>query len=418
MKALLAALLLLQASETITVTRYVVSARVVDSKGDAIRGLAPSDVAVTIAGKPAHVESLSWEGAERRDADAGRLLVFFIGTDFARNAPRMAGQLRFNEVAAEILELLGPNDRAAVVSHDSLLQLRIDFTNDREAIRRAINDSIGTGHVPPPRPQDGPSLGRHLDEPRMRLAAKGESALLLVVEALRAVEGEHKILIVASYGLGKRHGPRMHLHADWHTAMALLQTMRVPAIVLNTGIGGELSIGLAATSRATSGVYAFIQAYPEQSVRRVAGVLAGRYELVLRTDESIPPGRHALGIMVTRKDASLLAPKFLLFEPDDAAELEAVTVTPHDVAMQLFVDAMRRLHDGDEEGVEATLDEVIATDPRLADAWYERGMLAAAREDHEAAQRDLKQYLALAPQGKHAADAREFLDALQAVRPR
>ena len=147
------------------------------------------------------------------------------------------------------------------------------------------------------------------------------------------------------------------------------EPMQLPpgTLVLNTSRAGEISAGFVTESGVTL--------HPRTSLRRVAE---------LAPNVAAPPAKES----------------------------------PHDVAMKLFVDALRRLHDGDEEGVEATLDEVIATDPHLAEAWYERGMLAAAREDHEAAQRDLKTYLKLAPQGKHAADAREFLDALQAVRPR
>ncbi len=168
-----------------------------------------------------------------------------------------------------------------------------------------------------------------------------------------------RLLVVATYGVNEPNAEPMQLPPG--------------TLVLNTSRAGEISAGFV-TERG-------VTLHPRMSLRRVAE----------------------------------LAPK-LVAPP--APGQEPPQEPPHELAMKLFVDAMRRLHDGDEEGVEATLDEVIATDPQLADAWYERGMLAAAREDHEAAQRDLKKYLALAPRGKHAADARDFLDALQAVRPR
>lgn len=166
-----------------------------------------------------------------------------------------------------------------------------------------------------------------------------------------------RFLIVATYGVNEPNAEPMQLPPG--------------TLVLNTSRAGEISAGYVTESGVTL--------HPRTSLRRVA-------ELAPKVEA--PPA-----------------------QPEPAKE------SPQDLAMRLFVDALRRLHDGDEEGVETTLDEVIAADPQLAEAWYERGMLAAAREDDEAAVRDLKTYLKLAPQGKHAADAREFLDALQAVRP-
>src|SRR3954470_20476670 len=95
----------MKTSETITVERVLVDARVTLGSGDAVMGLTAKDFKVKIDGKPASVESVEWIPASREaramadidkpqmNADPnsmnipeppGRLLVFFFQTDFAR----------------------------------------------------------------------------------------------------------------------------------------------------------------------------------------------------------------------------------------------------------------------------------------------------------------------------------------------
>jgi Tetratricopeptide repeat len=406
-------LALLQFDETITVARYILMARVVDSRGAAIRDLKPSEITVDIGGQRAEVESIEWiEPAKREE---GRLIVFFIGTDFAKNASRMAGQLRFNAMAGEILQFLGPNDRAAVFSYDSHLKLRADFTRDRAVVAKAIRDSIGSDRVPLPVPHaDGPSLVGHLDERVMRTAPSMETALLQVAEAMNAIEGE-RILIIAGYGMGTRQGPRVVLDREWHTAMALLQRMGAAVVSLNTGVGGELSLGLIATSKITNGIYAFTQSFPRQSVQKVEGMLAGRYELVTKTSKPLEPGRHAMEIRVTRRDTNVLAPPIVMVEPNEELDLVITEEKQNRAGFDLFLHALRRLQAGEEEGVEGMLDRVIALEPSRAEAWLERGLMRAGRGDNEGAIEDLKKYLELDPNGSRAREARELLRALQDV---
>lgn len=181
------------------------------------------------------------------------------------------------------------------------------------------------------------------------------NALRSVASGTEPLDVAGRFLVVATYGVNEPDAKPMQLAPG--------------TLVLNTSRAGEISAGFVTEGGVTL--------HPRTSLRRVAALA-----------------------------------------PEVAAQPSQAQDSPEELARKLFVDAMRRLHDGEEEGVEATLGEVIAADPQLADAWYERAMLAAAREDHDAAQRDLRKYLELAPHGKHAADAREFLNALQAVRPR
>lgn len=418
-------------SEVITVSRYLVAARVVDSHGREITDLEAGDFTVTIGKEPATVESVSWEDGGRRNtgtdaADSadratgdvataepeGRLFVFFLSRDFAAYGARLAGQMRFHLLADEMLAMLEPEDYVAVLSHNTSLQLRVDFTTDREATRKAIRAAIRANRVPFPTPAgDGPSIARHLDEEAMRLAWTPEAALLEVARAVVALEPEPTALIMGGYGMGDRRGGRVFVEPEGYQAMDLLRDRRVPVIAYNTGVGGELSFGLMATAKATGGLYALSSSdFPSQQLNRVAGFLSGRYELLLRTERPLSSGRHRITIAVKRSGAKVHGPEQLMI--DDSDEPQIVTteeVVVNELPESSYVEAMRLLQDGVTDGVRELLDTAIEVEGKPPEAWYERAMLAAADGDHAQAVADLRQYLALDPKGKHAADARAFL---------
>lgn len=331
-----------QYSEVIDVVRYTLNVRVVDRKGAAIEDLKPEDFTVTIGRKPATVVSATWM-ARGRDATAPdpalqeedlavedweeyvdpnapaadspevRSIVLFIQTDFARVSERVAGQMRFNYLADRIIEFLGPDDRVAVLSHDSHLKFRRDFTADHESIRKAVRESLLIDYPPPPTPaKDGPSLAKLLDKKEMKGAADAESALLVIAKALHAIEGP-KMIIIGGWGIGELQGRAgVRLQPEWEDAIARLKEDRIPVISLNTGLGGQLSFGLAATAAATGGFYAGTQRWGAQAVARVAGALAGHYALTLRLDDLLTPGEYALNVRVNRKGAEVEAPPSII----------------------------------------------------------------------------------------------------------
>lgn len=430
--------------ETLTVVRYLVDVRVTDTAGRAIIDLTPEDFSVKIRGKAAHVESATWVGRGQSTAvpdlhevsgdpgraieePPGRLLVLFIQTDFGRNAPRIMGQLKFNPIADQIIELLEPNDRVAVFQHDSHLKMRLDFSLDRDATRKAVRDAIRIERLPLPEAAIGPSLVRHLDHDAMQRSTSSESSLLLVADALRELEGS-KLMILAGWGLGELQGNRVGLSAGWRQAMGVLHRDKVPVITVSTGLeGGQLTLGLMASSRATGGAYAgSTHSFPQQTLVRVAGALAGYYELVLRADEPLEPGQHTITILTGRRGANVLAPPFVVVDSPgrdgDESTLVSETIDAEKSghkqtnAGRMFSRAMRHLRNGETEGVEEILTEVIAIDAGYALAWYERGMLAAGRGDNEAALRDLRRYLELEPGGTHAPDVREMLRSFGSAR--
>ena len=288
-------------SETIFVVRYALDVRVVDSYGNAIDDLAPEDFIVKVGKSTAHVEGAQWVSLGRRSIDREeklvpeheedeeeaieepeipRSIVLFIQTDFARNSMRILGQMKFNYIADDIIELFGPNDRIAVLSHDSHLKIRRDFTRDRASLRKAVRESMFIDYPPPPpAATDGPSILPLLDRTEMKRAAHAEAALLVIAKALRQIDGPRTI---------------------------------IPVISLNHGIGGQLSFGLAATAAATGGFYAGLQDFGSQAVTRVKGALAGHYALTLRIDDLLKPGQYPLSVRVNRKGAEVQAPAYVV----------------------------------------------------------------------------------------------------------
>jgi hypothetical protein len=327
-------------SETIFVVRYALDVRVTDSYGKAIDDLEAEEFIVRIGGKPAHVETATFMAQGRRaqlqqddealDDEAlddevfdeevtneseseQRSIVLFIQTDFSRVSGRVLGQMKFNYFADKLLELLGPKDRVAVLSHDSHLKFRRDFTFDRESIRKAVRESLYIDYPPPPAPAtEGSSLTGLLDPKEMKKAAHAEAALLVIANALHAIE-DPKMIILAGWGVGELQGRSgVQLKSEWYKAVGILHHDHVPVISLDTGLRSQLTAGLKATASATGGVYADPQGLQDLALSRVEGMLAGHYALTLRIDDLLKPGQYPLDIRVTRKGAEVKAPTFVV----------------------------------------------------------------------------------------------------------
>ncbi len=185
--------------EEARVERVVVDAHVVDRRGDPMTDLTAEDFLVKVDGKVVPLESAEWVPADMPEvpADAvaaasdepgrplpapGRLIVLFFQTDY--NYTRLVGLLRMSLQAKRFLDGLLPTDRVAVVSYDSHLKLRQDFTSDRRKLEDALFASIRTAE--PVRDMDpySPSLARNFDFAEAKKASTPERGLLLIASAL------------------------------------------------------------------------------------------------------------------------------------------------------------------------------------------------------------------------------------------
>ena len=134
--------------ERVDVARILFDARVFDDNGKPVRDLTQSDFAVTIDGHSARVESIEWVGGrtssnplplnaaafQQHPHVSGRLIVFFVQMTLmaspAVSSRDLAAMIRALQLTDPLLAGLTPEDRVAVLSFDSRLNIWSDFNND------------------------------------------------------------------------------------------------------------------------------------------------------------------------------------------------------------------------------------------------------------------------------------------------
>jgi len=318
-----------QVQEQITVERILVDARVTDDHGNPITGLKPADFNVRVDGKPAIVESVEWipETAAARELasiDAaiagvnttldqpvprGRLLVFFYQTDFARNASRIAGQMQTVVNAGDWLDWLDADDRVAVFSFDSHLKFRLDFTNNKDHIKDAMQQAMLTNEPPPPRTVPMPALAKRLDKDEMLKAATPEAALIILANALRPIPGP-KSIILFGWGLGRMTPTGVVMEAKYIPARQALESARASVFSIDFSQSDyhTLEAGLGKVAGDTGGFYAKTYRFPKIAVERLQKTLAGHYELEVRKPDTRVRGTHLIEVDVSsRPRATVLA---------------------------------------------------------------------------------------------------------------
>jgi VWFA-related protein len=323
----------MRTQETITVERILIDARVTVGNGEPILGLEKGDFRVRIDGKPAAVESAEWipETAAARaiagideeeakpqplpsadpmaiPAPAGRLMIFFFQTDVAREQIRVTGQMSILRFADDLIDALEPEDRVAVLSFDSHLKFRLDFTDDKARILGAMHDALLTGEPGPPPIVPSPSMAARLDRTAMRKAASAENALLLIANALRPIPGP-KSLVMFGYGLGRFGRNGVTLGMDYAVARRALEGARasVFAIDITQADYHSLESGLGAVAEDTGGFYAKAYHFPKLAVDKLARTLVGHYELEVRRPDGLKRGVHEIQVDVNKRNAQVLA---------------------------------------------------------------------------------------------------------------
>ncbi len=315
------------------VERVVLDAHVTDARGQAIPDLGTSDFRIVVDGKEVPLESAEWIAAGTPEVSApalasdeifgapapppipalaeaapGRLLIFFFQTDYTTS--RLNGLVRMGIQARHFLEKLLPTDRVAVLSFDSHLKLRQDFTADRGKILAAIGGSLRTGEPPTPAVEPGPSLARHLDRQGAARAVTPEKALALIAEAVEPIPGG-KSLLFFGWGLqtiGGMMGPNPRDFVDLQEAMGALAHARVTIFTLDVTDADYHSLEntLADISDRTGGTYAKTNLFPAVALERVRNAIAGRYVLVFRKPEG-SRGHHEVRVDLVGKKGRVLA---------------------------------------------------------------------------------------------------------------
>ncbi|MEO6193736.1 MAG: hypothetical protein ABIS20_12060, partial [Thermoanaerobaculia bacterium] len=286
----------------IDVSLSTIVVRAVDTWGEPILNLRPEDFRVRAGKREIPVIAADWiSGGEPAPAApqeaaasvleaeevaapapraAGRLVVFFVQADL--NPTRISGQLRLRLHTRELLASLPPEDRVAVVSYDSHLKLRQDFTRDRDAVYDALDQGMLWGEEPEIAPDGPESFAAHFDFADARRAASPERALEVTARALQPFPGE-KTMIFLGWGLGSYSSQGVHMKPAFGPAVRALTAARASVFVLDvtSADSHSLEVGLQGVADATGGLYLTTFRLPGLAIRTLARAISGYYVLTL-----------------------------------------------------------------------------------------------------------------------------------------
>ena len=311
--------------ESVTAERVVVDVRVIDNLGNPVAGLGAPDFSLRVDGRPVPIESVEWipggpvpasplpavdaaaPPAEEPPAARGRLVVLFFQTDYEFS--RITGQMRMIRQALTFLDGCGPEDRLAVLSYDSRLKLRQDFTRDRDKLRRAIRRTLYSDDAPDPPPGEFPSLAASLDFAAARRASLPEHALRVIGQGLSALPGS-KSLLYFGWGLGN-FDSMMGLILDHNYGLARAALLRshtsVFVLDVTTADFHSMEGGLEAIAGDTGGLYVKTHVFPGFAMQKVARAISGEY-LLSFVRPPLRRGWHDMSIRVPgHRQATVLA---------------------------------------------------------------------------------------------------------------
>ena len=303
-------------TESVSVSRVLIDARVVDPRGEPIRNLNADHFKVRIDGKPARVESAVWVGdggksaaallpavrakqgfAGLSDADVSpaRLIVLLFQKDLEES--RIVGLMRMLIGMRTFLDSLGPDDRVAVLSFDSRLRIWLDFASDMDKVRDTLRNGILFKQPPMVEPVPPPALMSTLDGVGASRAFSMEAALAVLGRALEPLPGSKSVVLVG-HGFGRLASGFLLLEADYAEARRALQAARASVFCLDVTDADShtLDAGLITTAEDTGGFFVRTHQFPAQAVSRLVGALSGHY--VLFVEVTTPAGRRIHDIAV------------------------------------------------------------------------------------------------------------------------
>jgi VWFA-related protein len=307
----------------VRVERVLVDAYVTTRSGEPIPDLTAADFRLTVAGQPVELESAEWIPAGRPEAvplapgdlgeaeegpatlawPPGRVIVVFVQEDFTRL--RQKGLMQMGQHLDRFLSTLVPTDRVAVVSYDSHLKLRRDFTADPKEIRKGYFESFWFDEPLPPPAGPFPSLARYLDFGAAKNAASVDKGLALVAHALAKIPGG-KAMLYFGWGLQVDGTPKEGRDAG--EALAALYEARVNVFTLDISDATyhTLEEPLMVMADLTGGQYEKTHTFTGGVLSRIAKRIGGRYVLVFVKPEG-PPGLHPLSVQLAGRKGEVIA---------------------------------------------------------------------------------------------------------------
>ena len=323
--------------ERVEVARVLIDARVLDDRGEPVRDLRQDDFSVKIGGKAARLESVQWvtgtpEGSDdlldsaaldvtapRRD---GRLIVFVFQKSLEPG--RIVGFMRMLIEARGILDTLTPNDRVAVVSFDSRLQIWLDFINNYDRVRRVFQRGVLFESAAPIQESAGVSLVQRLEPRHAARTYTIEAALRRIGEALEFVPGVKSIVLVG-HGFGRFGRGGVSMEPEYEAMRDALQRARASVFALDVTEADyhSLEAGLQLVAEDTGGFFARTHIFTGQAIDRLVGALAGHYVLFVE-QPPLKAGVHAIEVDLPRRKGRVFANRTYLVARKDVSNK-----TPH-----------------------------------------------------------------------------------------
>jgi VWFA-related protein len=311
-----------QFGEEITVSLISMTVRAVDGRGRPITGLGPEDFRVRVGKKEIPVVGVDWFSSGdpaptvgtrgmptaaplSEPPPAGKLVVFWVQSDF--DPSRVSGQLRLWPYIDEFIATLHPADRMAVISYDSHLHLRQDFTQDLEAVHAAVYRGMLHGDSETGAGSGEVSLLGSFDFQAAKEAASPERALEVTAEAFAALPGE-KIVVYLGWGLGRMGSFGVQMTPAFYPAVRALRRANIPVFVLDVTSADyhSLEVGLEAVAHATGGTYQKTHVLTGLATDFLAQAISGYY-IVTIDPASVPSKGGAVTVALRdRKKGSAI----------------------------------------------------------------------------------------------------------------
>ena len=308
-------------TDKVDVARILLDVRAIDLRGRELLGLQPSDFDVKIDGQAARVESVqhvtgapvvapatvnTTRATEPLLATRGRLVVVLFQKSLERS--RTPGLMRMLLGLRRSLDTFSPHDQVAILRFDSRLQLLLDFTQDRDLVRRALEHDVlfggGRPSGAPPVPSLRPVLDRERDEPSYSM----ERSLMRIADALSPLPGA-KSVVVVGHGFGRFGSMGVLLDSEYDDAREALQRARASVFCLDVTEADHHSLeaGLKIVAADTGGLYQRTHIFSQAALDRVIAALEGQYVLFVEKP-AMYRGSHRLDVRLKGRDGVVLAP--------------------------------------------------------------------------------------------------------------
>lgn len=307
---------------------HEIAVRVLGPDGRAVPGLTVEDFALVVDGKPVTPSVVDWFGPAPRPEESGpgtppagpaptggdvarpppgRVLVLFFQLDM--RSSRLPGLVRMSRRVSDLVRSLTPDDRTAVATLDSHLELRLDLTADHDLLLEAIRPTSLFGPPPEvPSTPDEPSLLPAFDVEAADRVTSPEGAVKVIAEALAPIPGVKSVVFVG-WGMGRFGRTGVRLGDDYAAAREALSRARTAVFTLDVTDADyhSLEVGLQRVADDTGGFYARTHELGWGATVRLREALSGFYLVVFPCPD---PQRksHTLKVRLRNRAGEVLAP--------------------------------------------------------------------------------------------------------------